>query len=56
MEVVTAIQRVCGIVASPVSTTGAMRPAYTLGLTLVTDNTKAFSRIRGLAIENWLDL
>lgn len=29
--------------------------AYALGLTLVTDNTKEFSRIRGLAIENWLD-
>lgn len=29
--------------------------AYALGLTLVTDNTKEFSRIRGLTIENWLD-
>jgi len=29
--------------------------ACALGLTLVTDNTKVFSRIRGLAIENWLD-
>src|ERR1700712_1604139 len=27
--------------------------AYALGLTLVTDNTKEFIRIRGLAIENW---
>lgn len=29
--------------------------AYALGLTLVTDNAKEFSRIRGLTIENWLD-
>jgi len=29
--------------------------ACALGLTLVTDNTKEFSRIRGLTIENWLD-
>jgi tRNA(fMet)-specific endonuclease VapC len=29
--------------------------AYALGLTLVTDNTREFSRIRGLVIENWLD-
>ncbi|EIF29039.1 putative nucleic acid-binding protein, contains PIN domain [Burkholderia sp. Ch1-1] len=29
--------------------------AYALGLTLVTDNTREFSRIRGLTIENWLD-
>lgn len=29
--------------------------AYALGLTLVTDNTKEFGRIRGLTIENWLD-
>ncbi|WP_144157377.1 type II toxin-antitoxin system VapC family toxin [Paraburkholderia sp. BCC1885] len=29
--------------------------AYALRLTLVTDNTKEFSRIRGLTIENWLD-
>lgn len=28
--------------------------AYTLGLTLVTDNTREFSRIRGLKVENWL--
>lgn len=29
--------------------------ACALGLTLVTDNTKEFSRIRGLTIENWID-
>ncbi|PRG58079.1 VapC toxin family PIN domain ribonuclease [Burkholderia multivorans] len=29
--------------------------AYALQLILVTDNTKEFSRIRDLAIENWLD-
>jgi tRNA(fMet)-specific endonuclease VapC len=29
--------------------------AYALGLTLVTDNTREFSRIRGLKVENWLD-
>ena len=29
--------------------------AYALGLTLVTDNTKEFNRIRGLTIENWLE-
>jgi tRNA(fMet)-specific endonuclease VapC len=28
--------------------------AYTLGLTLVTDNTREFNRIRGLKVENWL--
>lgn len=28
--------------------------AYALGLTLVTDNTREFSRIRGLKVENWL--
>jgi tRNA(fMet)-specific endonuclease VapC len=28
--------------------------AYTLGLTLVTGNTREFERIRGLAVENWL--
>lgn len=28
--------------------------ALALGLTLVTDNTREFSRIPGLAIENWL--
>ena len=29
--------------------------AYALGLTLVTDNTREFSRIRGLSVENWLE-
>lgn len=29
--------------------------AHALGLTLVTDNTREFSRIRGLTIENWLE-
>ncbi|WP_144109652.1 type II toxin-antitoxin system VapC family toxin [Paraburkholderia sp. BCC1886] len=29
--------------------------AHALGLTLVTDNTREFSRVRGLVIENWLD-
>lgn len=29
--------------------------AYALGLTLVTDNTREFSRIRGLKLENWLE-
>ena len=29
--------------------------AYTLGLTLVTDNLREFSRIHGLKIENWLE-
>ena len=29
--------------------------AQTLGLTLVTDNTREFSRIRGLNVENWLE-
>jgi tRNA(fMet)-specific endonuclease VapC len=29
--------------------------AYALGLTLVTDNTREFSRIRGLNLENWLE-
>jgi tRNA(fMet)-specific endonuclease VapC len=28
--------------------------AYTLDLTLVTDNTREFKRIRGLSVENWL--
>ena len=28
--------------------------AYTLGLTLVTDNTREFNSIRGLKVENWL--
>lgn len=28
--------------------------AHALGLTLVTDNTREFSRIRGLNVENWL--
>ncbi|MDH2430985.1 type II toxin-antitoxin system VapC family toxin [Pokkaliibacter sp. MBI-7] len=28
--------------------------AHALGLTLVTDNTREFSRIRGLSVENWL--
>jgi len=28
--------------------------AYALGLTLVTDNTREFTRIRGLNVENWL--
>lgn len=28
--------------------------AYALGLTLVTDNTREFSRIHGLKVENWL--
>jgi tRNA(fMet)-specific endonuclease VapC len=30
--------------------------ASALGLTLVTDNTRAFSRIRGLSVENWLEI
>jgi len=29
--------------------------AHALGLTLVTDNTREFSRIRGLNVENWLE-
>lgn len=29
--------------------------AYSLGLTLVTDNTREFGRIRGLKVENWLE-
>lgn len=29
--------------------------AYTLSLTLVTDNAREFCRIRGLKIENWLE-
>lgn len=29
--------------------------AYTLGLKLVTDNLREFSRIRGLKVENWLE-
>jgi len=29
--------------------------AHALGLTLVTDNTREFSRIRGLKVENWLE-
>lgn len=29
--------------------------AHALGLTPVTDNTRKFSRIRGLNIENWLE-
>jgi tRNA(fMet)-specific endonuclease VapC len=29
--------------------------AYALGLTLVTDDTREFSRIRGLKVENWLE-
>lgn len=29
--------------------------AYALGLTLVTDNTREFSRIVGLNVENWLE-
>lgn len=29
--------------------------AYALGLTLVTDNTREFSRLRGLKLENWLE-
>ncbi|KQH72798.1 PIN domain-containing protein [Xylella fastidiosa subsp. sandyi] len=29
--------------------------AYVLGLTLVTDNTREFSRIRGLDVQNWLE-
>lgn len=28
--------------------------AYTLKLTLVTDNVREFSRVRGLKVENWL--
>jgi tRNA(fMet)-specific endonuclease VapC len=28
--------------------------AYALGLTLVTDNIREFTRIRGLRVENWL--
>lgn len=34
----------------------ADRPhAHALGLTLVTDSTREFSRIRGLNVENWLE-
>jgi tRNA(fMet)-specific endonuclease VapC len=29
--------------------------AYALGMTLVTDNVREFSRIRGLSLENWLE-
>mgnify|MGYP004716813735 CR=1 FL=1 len=29
--------------------------AYTLKLTLVTDNTREFCRVRGLEVENWLE-
>lgn len=29
--------------------------AHALGLTLVTDNTGEFSRVRGLNVENWLE-
>ena len=29
--------------------------AHALGLTLVTDNTREFNRIRGLNVENWLE-
>jgi len=29
--------------------------AYALGLTLVTDNMREFTRIRGLRVENWLE-
>jgi tRNA(fMet)-specific endonuclease VapC len=29
--------------------------AYALGMTLVTDNVREFSRIRGLHLENWLE-
>lgn len=29
--------------------------AYTLGMTLVTDNLREFSRIRGLKVESWLE-
>jgi tRNA(fMet)-specific endonuclease VapC len=29
--------------------------AHALNLTLVTDNVREFNRIRGLAVENWLD-
>ncbi|MGD9896028.1 MAG: type II toxin-antitoxin system VapC family toxin [Candidatus Methylacidiphilaceae bacterium] len=29
--------------------------AYSLGMTLATDNIGEFSRIRGLTVENWLD-
>lgn len=29
--------------------------ACSLGLTVVTDNTREFSRIRGLKVENWLE-
>ena len=29
--------------------------ARSLGATVVTDNTKDFSRVRGLKVENWLD-
>jgi len=29
--------------------------AQALGLTLVTGNTREFSRIRGLKVENWLE-
>jgi tRNA(fMet)-specific endonuclease VapC len=30
--------------------------AYTLGAVLVTANTGEFARVRGLAVENWLDM
>ncbi len=29
--------------------------ARALGLTLVTDNTREFGRIRGLSVQNWLE-
>jgi len=29
--------------------------AFALNLTLVTDNTREFQRIRGLNVENWLE-
>jgi len=29
--------------------------AHALGLTLITDNTREFNRIRGLGVENWLE-
>jgi tRNA(fMet)-specific endonuclease VapC len=30
--------------------------ASALGLTLVTDNRREFNRIRGLSVENWLEI
>lgn len=45
------------LAGQPIGATDLLIAAHAcaVGLTLVTDNTKEFSRIRGLAIENWLD-